>query len=199
MSAEWSAAFDQLLAAFDRDQDPGDAFSKLEQLELSLSLLEDALPHEDNIAPSVTLADLQRSLPDYAILLEYLIVGRDLSIWCVKKDAARFHYQYLERPPEEWISQFTRKCAEGDPAPDTQELSRVLLDPFTDEIRSANRMVLVPFGPLYALPMHAAIRRPATIRGPCRKLCSLSVLSREGGAGAPVAARRLDRGRGSRI
>jgi hypothetical protein len=199
MSAEWSAAFDQLLAAFDRDQDPGDAFSKLEQLELSLSLLEDALPHEDNIAPSVTLADLQRSLPDYAILLEYLIVGRDLSIWCVKKDAARFHYQYLERPPEEWISQFTRKCAEGDPAPDTQELSRVLLDPFTDEIRSANRMVLVPFGPLYALPMHAAIRRPATIRGPCRKLCSLSVLSREGGAGAPVAARRLDRGRGPRI
>lgn len=166
-AAAWAADIDRLLAAIDAQpsQDPRPFFSRVEESEGRLRSLEEAV---ENDTPGVLsaralerpwtrLADVQAQLAEGMSILEYQTVGDDFLVAAVTCDGVQIarrevrsqHLAALVRTHHE-------RCADGWGAgPEADELAALLLEPVKDVVRRAERLVLVPFGPLHQVPIHA--------------------------------------------
>ena len=102
----------------------------------------------------------------------------------------RSHYQRLPQSLEGLIRQFTQACGEGSQtSPGAELLGRWLLSPFAGELRAARRIVIVPFGPLYALPWQALDfeGEPLAEGRAISVVPSATFVIRENSTGAPLA------------
>ena len=129
------------------------------------------------------MRELQRSLPEGAIVVEYFVGDDALYIFVLAKDATRprafrveVGAQELEQTVFAWRAsvhahnpqgaQRGKRAevfgAESVPAPAVgashalgQKLFRWLLGPIESELKLAKTAMIVPYGPLYYLPLHA--------------------------------------------
>ena len=130
------------------DQRLAEAEHTLDQLHPGILLRRAAQP------PPPSIPELQARLPEGAVCLEYLAVGDDLLGWAITRDTvvpSRHEIRY--RDLSVLVRAFHAGCSTGR-APD-DELSALLLAPFTDLVRSHERVVVVPFGALNLVPFHA--------------------------------------------
>ena len=164
-ATEWSAAFERLLASYEGDDEPRRA-----DLSVALSHADDRLADieaqvEDRrpraLTPAglpepVRLAEVQRSLPRGACLVHYQLVGRELMVLGVTSSTFAPYRRRLDGlVVEPLVNALWRSCAAGAAGPEAEELARLLLDPVGDLLATHERVIVVPFGPLNAVPFHA--------------------------------------------
>lgn len=109
-------------------------------------------------AEPLTSADVAAALPPDAALLQYAFLGEDMLAWAISSTGvfhvhrAQISFGALPRA----ISAFCR-CCEGGLPPDNSgaELSRLLLEPFTEVLDHYHRLIVIPYGPAHTLPFHA--------------------------------------------
>jgi CHAT domain-containing protein len=171
-AAEWSSAFDRLLAAHNSApntvetclHDLEDTETKL--LELEAGTESKTIPAAT--APASTFADLdvaalQRALPADACVLEYHVVGRDLIGCCVSRSHVKGRYLRLPSRIEGSVSRLLAACRNGNAGNEAGELAERILDPFARELADCARLIVVPFGALNAVPFHALPLRGALL------------------------------------
>jgi len=163
-ATERATAYDLLLAAHE-----GNRLEEIRSCETELAAVEAVLADlEDDVAQRfgpdtawaplapLTAKEAQRLLPPDACLLAYHMVGRDLVRWGVTADVVEAsHERFPRHIVEGQVNRLLRACATGDPGDEAVALARVLLDPFDQLLSSHARLIVVPFGPLNALPFHA--------------------------------------------
>jgi len=198
-ATEQSTAYQRYLAALTLGG--GDSIDRLSDevsaAELRLAEFESGLEARERDAVRRThrpqefsLADAQSRLPAGTCLLEYHVVGRDLAAWAVTRSSARGWYQrLLARPLDGAVQRLLRSCAAGEPSVEAGELARLLLEPFAEILARNERVIVVPFGPLHAVPFHVLPFRGEPL-GATRVLSYLP-------AAALLADREVDRGLGA--
>ncbi len=115
--------------------------------------------------PPTTLGDVQGTIPEKAVLLEYFVSAEKLYIFCIGK-------QYFVAKSVEVSGSELSGLVEyylgivKDPESDIAELSEpalqlydYLLAPVEEELALFDNVVIVPFGMLYYLPFHALMRK----------------------------------------
>jgi CHAT domain-containing protein len=129
---------------------------RLAELESGLEESERNAVRRSKLRPQeFSLADTQSRLPAGTCLIEYQLVGRDLAAWAVTRSSASGWYQRLpNRPLDGAVQRLLRSCAAGEPSIESQELAELLLNPFTRILEANERIIVVPFGPLHAVPFH---------------------------------------------
>src|SRR4029453_258137 len=65
------------------------------------------------------------------------------------------HERFARHVVEGQTSRLLQACSAGDPGDEARELAGVLLDPFKDLFATHQRVIVIPFGPLSAVPFHA--------------------------------------------
>jgi CHAT domain-containing protein len=127
----------------------------LAEIEANLESAERTSLLETHRPKDFTLVDAQSVLPAGACLLEYHLVGRDLVAWGVAKSSVRgWHKRLSGRPLDGAVRRLLRSCASGAASIEADELARLLLDPFAEMLDANDRVIVVPFGPLHAVPFH---------------------------------------------
>ncbi|WP_405889714.1 CHAT domain-containing protein [Streptomyces sp. NBC_00133] len=162
-AAAYAAAANRLLAdlpsATAEEQTAG--FAALDTLDDALAAAEHTVDTQDpgillrrtGRPPQPTSAQLRQHMPEGTLLLEYLVVGDDLLAWAMTQDTIRPERQSVRlRDLAQLVRAFHTACADGH-APATK-LASLLLEPFTDLLRTFSRVVVVPFGPLSLVPFH---------------------------------------------
>jgi tetratricopeptide (TPR) repeat protein len=112
------------------------------------------------ISPT-TLGDVQGTIPESAVLLEYFISAEKLYVFCIGKQY--FVAKSIEVSESELtgLVEYYLSIVQ-DPESDIEELNEpatklydYLLAPVEEELALFENVVIVPFGPLYYLPFHA--------------------------------------------
>jgi CHAT domain-containing protein len=166
-AAQWAAASDRVLAAIDASP-PSDTTPLLVTFDEAEERLADLEVEVERLQPGVFvqrslpgaplgLRQLQELLPPATLVLEYHTVGEDLLIWGVSRDGfdAR-RTDVSARRLTGVINRHHASCAAGvASAAEANELAELLLTPMADAIRSSRRVLVVPFGPLTLVPIHA--------------------------------------------
>lgn len=169
-STEWSAAFERVLAAYEAD----DALMAQDRLGVpveDLTRADDALVALEAdiesrrpgtiagaraLPPPPDVKAVQRALPPGACVVQYHVVERDLVIWTVTADRLQAVQRRLDVPGvEPLVAAVWRGCANGRPGVEADRLAELLLSPVAETLRECARVVVVPFGPLTAVPFHA--------------------------------------------
>jgi CHAT domain-containing protein len=163
-AAEYSAISSSLLARLE-GASPTEADAGYEQLaaaDAALAGAEAALELADpgflvRRAASVDpepVSGIRFRLPHDTVMLAYVLVGDDLLGFAVTREAVRAQHATVDgRGLIDGVRRFHSGCAQGR-APET-DLDDLLLGPFAEELRVHRRVIVVPFGPLAALPFHA--------------------------------------------
>ncbi|MBJ8341221.1 CHAT domain-containing protein [Antrihabitans sp. YC3-6] len=137
-------------------------FAKLDAADADLAAAERAV---DAASPGLLLrrsapghlrgaADIQDMLAEGTLLLEYLAVGDDLLMWAVTRDVLRPIVRELRSNElAVLVRDFQITCTAGRAS--NTALSLLLVNPVEDLLRTHNRLVIVPFGALTAVPFHA--------------------------------------------
>lgn len=114
--------------------------------------------------PPTTLGDVQGTIPETAVLLEYFISTDKLYIFCIGQK------YFVAKSVEVTESELTGLVEYylgivQDPESDIEELHEpaielyeYLLAPVEEELERFDNVVIVPFGALYYLPFHALVR-----------------------------------------
>jgi CHAT domain-containing protein len=164
-ATERSTAYDRLLAAHERND-----LEEVRRRETQLAAAEAVLAEIESdigprraepwdaahVSPQFTVADAQRALPPDGCVIAYHMVGRDFMRWGVSaRSIEASHERFPRHIVEGLISRLLQACSAGDPGDEAPDLARVLLDPFKDLLAAHQRVVVIPFGPLSAVPFHA--------------------------------------------
>jgi CHAT domain-containing protein len=106
---------------------------------------------------TLSLDDVQKSLPPQTALLEYYFLGEDLLAWAITRDEVRSHHAALEAAELNLsIRKFHTACKEGEPiGPSAESLTAALLEPFAELIREHPHLIIVPYGAAHILPFQA--------------------------------------------
>ena len=165
-ATEWSAAFERLLAAFDENgerhaAEPEAALTGADEELVSLEAgieasRPGALAAARRLPSPVAMSSVQQALPEEACLLQYHVLGRDLLVWGVSAHGARGHHRRIDAAGlEPLVAAFWRACSTRSRGQEGDELAELLLSPVADLLAACDRVVVVPFGPLAAVPFHA--------------------------------------------
>jgi tetratricopeptide (TPR) repeat protein len=114
--------------------------------------------------PPTTLGDVQGTIPEKAVLLEYFISPDKLYIFCIGKHYFVAKSVEVSESELDGLVEYYLGVVQ-DPESDREELDEpamqlydYLLAPVEEELGSFENVVIVPFGALYYLPFHALIR-----------------------------------------
>jgi tetratricopeptide (TPR) repeat protein len=114
--------------------------------------------------PPTTLGDVQGTIPEKAVLLEYFVSSEKLYIFCIGRQ------YFVAKSVEVKESELTGLVEYylgivQDPESDIEEINEpalklyeYLLAPVEEELSLFENVIIVPFGPLYYLPFHALMR-----------------------------------------
>ncbi len=162
-ATDHATAYQRLLAALTLGAGKVPALTQaLGRAERILADVEATLTPEEQAAVAATrrlvaftAEKLQRLLPAEACLLEYQLVGRDYVMYAVTATEIVVQEGRLERGSFEGMtSRFVRACANGALSLEAEELSAILLNPFSATLRGKERVIVVPSGALNAVPFH---------------------------------------------
>lgn len=166
-AATWSADVDRLLVGIDTSPPP-DTRPLLRRLDASESRLREIEISLDRTTPGLLvrrshpgtplrLASVQERLPQGTALLEYHTVGDDLIVSAVTRDGVRMERQEVRsRDLAALVRRHHERCKDGwGNGQEADRLAALLLKPVADIVRAHQRLVVVPFGPLTLVPMHA--------------------------------------------
>jgi CHAT domain-containing protein len=108
-------------------------------------------------AKTLSLAEVQRSLPPQTALLEYFFLGDDLLAWAITAEEAQIHHLALEAATlVRQIRAFHRACEERRSLESlAQPLVAALLEPFAEIIGTCTHLIVVPYGAAHILPFQA--------------------------------------------
>ncbi|MBI5863958.1 MAG: CHAT domain-containing protein [Planctomycetes bacterium] len=150
--------------------------SAVETRERELTAIEDRLAAARGpanlFAPPVRLDEVQAALPSDVTLLEFAILRDELIAWVVTKNTRRLFrglaaVSDVERAGERLRFQINRALRPGavdgprgerlaaDARAELGTLWKLVIGPMADMLRDAPRVLVVPHGPLHALPLHA--------------------------------------------
>ncbi len=109
-------------------------------------------------AEPLSLAAARAALPDGGLLLAFDVHGRGLSTWALPREgeptALRRPLPFLELPAR--CRELAERCAGGlDPGEAGAALAALLLDPVSELLERASRLLLAPAGPLWRVPWAA--------------------------------------------
>lgn len=163
-AAEWSLVADQALLALDT---PADAYADnwldaLDRADRALATAEHALDADDpgvflrRAAPDPPFlpARLRMTLAADTVVLTYAAVGDDLLAWAVTSSGIEVSLQTISgRRLSALVRNYHVRCSGGWGA--ATELTKLLIDPFVAVLRDHSRVVVVPFGILNLVPVHA--------------------------------------------
>ncbi|MGH2533073.1 MAG: CHAT domain-containing protein [Thermomicrobiales bacterium] len=156
-------------------QDRGGAIRDVAAMEEELARLEDrqAMTHGAGsvLAPAM-LADIQVRLPATTALIEYYIAGDEVLAFLVCPERVQVHRRLttlidLDQRLRRWRFQIGRGLAtpqaDGpraermlrDARRELGDLNAELLAPMRSHLAGVERLIIVPHGPLHALPFHA--------------------------------------------
>lgn len=131
---------------------------KVQQDEAAFRHLTGQLPKSlsTDVSP---LNKLQTTLSVDMLLLEYYFLEDDLLIWQISRDDVSVHHRKIDHAE---INQFVRQFIEAIRSRDANtiltvgsKLRSILLEPCRDNINNFKRLVIVPYGSLYRLPIQA--------------------------------------------
>jgi tetratricopeptide (TPR) repeat protein len=124
----------------------------------------------ENPAPSPTLEDLQNKLDERTMLIEYYFVGSQAWVFTIDQQTIQVHELTL---PSEMLEQLQaqlrvntaaalrldpRSQAAGSLAKHAQRILQrlyaILIEPFKTRLQAVERLIIVPYGSLHALPFH---------------------------------------------
>jgi CHAT domain-containing protein len=108
-------------------------------------------------AKTLSLDEVQRSLPPQTALLEYFFLGDDLLAWAITSEEAQTHHLALEAAAlVRQIRAFHRACEERRSLESlAQPLVAAFLEPFAEIIRTCAHLIVVPHGAAHILPFQA--------------------------------------------
>jgi CHAT domain-containing protein len=162
-ATEHATAYQRLLAALTLGTGDAAALTKaLGEADHALAQLEAALTVEQQSAvararrgASFTAEETQQLLPTGTCLLEYQVVGRDITLFAITAEDIVGREGRLTKGSFEGLSsRFVRACAAGTPSPDAEELAHLLLVPFAEILEAHERVIVVPSGALNGVPFH---------------------------------------------
>ncbi|MDY7109158.1 MAG: CHAT domain-containing tetratricopeptide repeat protein [Planctomycetota bacterium] len=148
----------------------------IERSERRLENLESRLAATDEFAglfaPPTELREVQRLLSADTALIEYFIARDELLAFVVRGDSIHVSRELASRPDVEeqveslqfqlarsvnWISAGTRagEALRGDTQRELDTLHRTLIEPLSARLHEINKLIVIPHGPLHAVPFHA--------------------------------------------
>jgi CHAT domain-containing protein len=166
-AASWAADVDRLLAAIDADPpaDTGAVLAAVDASEERLRALEVDLDDADpgtlvrraHPRAPAQFGSLVAEFAPGTALLEFHTVGDDLVVAAVTGGGIEIARRPVRtRRLAALARRYHARCVEGRGAgPEADELASLLLEPVAEVLRAHHRLVVVPFGPLYSVPVHA--------------------------------------------
>ena len=160
-TAEWQAAQDRLYRALVTSAADGETAARVAALTTAEEKLVDIEAELEQAPPTRRrprrepqgLPEVQAALPADVALLEYQVVGRDILIWAVTGSTAQCESQTVGSNDVARLSRAIQQaCTNGSPGTEAAELAALLLDPVASVVDGSRRLILVPYGPLNALP-----------------------------------------------
>jgi len=163
-ATEWQAAYDRLHSAYveeaaenelkQRLAELDDAESAVNGVEAQVEIDAPTLITRRRVPPLPDLISTQAALPPGAAVLEYQIEGRDLMVWSFTAESAIWGHLRVEPGTlASLVRQVRDACATGVSETDAAaKLANILIKPVQPMVESAGRLVIVPYGPLHALP-----------------------------------------------
>lgn len=162
-TTEHATAYQRLLAALTLGGGDADALAQeLARAERAVAAIEAVFTPPEAAAvrrvrePQTTGArDVQALLPAGACLIEYQLVGRDLTAFAITARSVQAHVARLGERLDGVAARFLRACAGGAAAADeAATLARALLEPFAATLAEARRVIVVPSGAVNSVPIH---------------------------------------------
>lgn len=164
-ATNWAAAFERLRVCYDNDDATGRVVRSAEltaaddlltDVEAEIESIDAGILSAPLLSPPLDGAALRAALPEDACLIEYLLVGRELVIVTATSTEVGAVHRRLDYPGvEPLVHQLWRACADGSPGSEAADLATILLDPVRECVAAHRRVVIIPFGPLNAVPFHA--------------------------------------------
>ncbi|KAL2788247.1 CHAT domain-containing protein [Aspergillus keveii] len=135
--------------------------NSITKIEAQIQIVERQMQSSGTPAKPVTaevssLVDVANSLPDDTLILQYFYNYNTLFSWGISNDGmVRLVDNELE---EYWLGRVAKEfhdaCDQGRMTPHGEQLSNLLLGPFTDLLEGYTRVIIVPHGSLHLVPFH---------------------------------------------
>ncbi|KAL3449173.1 CHAT domain-containing protein [Aspergillus insuetus] len=135
--------------------------NSITEIEAQIQIVERQMQSSGTPAKPVTaevssLMDVANSLPDDTLIMQYFYNYNTLFSWGISNEGmVRLENNKLE---EYWLGRVAKEfhdaCDQGRMTPHGEQLSNILLEPFTDLLERYTRVIVVPHGSLHLVPFH---------------------------------------------